>query len=358
MNNLIVISFVSLLLFTRCSDSPDKIIKTSSIPFVEMNESRAGHTSTLLDNGKVLIAGGFNENPSMVVFNTAELYDPVSKSFTYTGTMNERRNTHTATLLNNGKVLIAGGWGRNEKHSSAELYDPETGKFTPVGNLSIPRAAFTATLLSNGMVLIAGGTTAELFNPATNMFTETGGLIQGRFGHTATLLNNGNVLLIGGSYDNNVIASAEMYNTETGKFTILQSSLNNARYKHASVLLNDGNVLIVGGANNLDWQGQLNSAELYEAATGIFVDIPALNNRRFKISNACAKFGDGSILVAGGNKIIELFNPLAGAFINEDNLDDSYFTSTATQLKGNRVLIAGGYNANIHSTNKAWIYGE
>lgn len=367
MNNLIIISFVSLLLFTNCTKSPDKMttdkkttdknVPSGRLPVVEMNESRAGHTSTLLNNGKVLIAGGFNEHPTMVIFNTAELFDPVSKSFTYTGKMNDKRNTHTATLLNNGKVLIAGGWGGNQKLSSAEIYEPETGQFTPVGSLSIPRAAFTATLLNNGMVLIAGSETAELFNPAANSFSQTGNLIEPRGGHTATLLNDGRVLIVGGSASNNVIPSAEIYDPQTGNFTLVESKLNNARYKHAAILLNDGNVLIVGGANNLDWQGQLNSAELYDAASGTFAEISALNNSRFKIAGAIAKLSNGNVLIAGGNKVVELFDHKSVTFGSEDNLDDNYFSGTATQFNGSNVLIAGGYNGDIRSTNKAWIYG-
>src|SRR5271163_1168833 len=142
-----------------------------------MHIARASHTSTLLPNGKVLIAGGFagsggEYNP----YRTAELYDPNSGTFQSVAEMSIGRSGHTATLLKNGKVLIVGGWtGMNDLRGSAEIYDPETGAFTRTGNLVVGRAGNTATVLADGRVLIAGGedraenamASAEIYDPAT-----------------------------------------------------------------------------------------------------------------------------------------------------------------------------------------------
>jgi hypothetical protein len=118
-----------------------------------MAASREYHTATLLPNGKVLIAGGFNNGIS----TSAELYEPVTGAFTATGSLGEARCQHTATLLPNGKVLMTGGWGISPTLSSAELYDPATGAFTTTGSMGAARRMHIATLLPTGKVLIAGG---------------------------------------------------------------------------------------------------------------------------------------------------------------------------------------------------------
>ena len=177
-------------------------------PALQMNVERAAHTATLLPDGRVLIAGGFREEgTSEIAISSAEIFDPETNTFTPTSDMNAPRNGHTATLLPNGQVLIAGGWDQSGRTSTAELYDPQTGTFEYTGSMMAPRQGLTATLLKNGQVLIAGGDsarntpqlTAELYDPATETFTPTGNLKDGRIGHTSTLLTDGTVLLVGGT---------------------------------------------------------------------------------------------------------------------------------------------------------------
>ena len=117
--------------------------------------SRFRHTATLLPNGQVLVAGGFNDDG---VLASAELYDPATGLWTATGSMATPRVDHTATLLPNGKVLVAGGEGRRP-FASAELYDPATGLWTATGSMAPSATDHTATLLPNGQVLVAGGST-------------------------------------------------------------------------------------------------------------------------------------------------------------------------------------------------------
>src|SRR5882724_4656056 len=187
--------------------------------------ARFVHTATLLPNGKVLVTGGANTSGALA---SAELYDPATGSWTATGSMATARTFHTATLLGNGKVLVAGGAtvasnadpGANTAYfASAELYDPATGIWTPTGLLNDARDGHTATLLNNGKVLVAGGhngvflASAQLYDPATGSWTDTfGSLASRRAYHTATRLPNGKILIATGTEDGfTYLASCELY---------------------------------------------------------------------------------------------------------------------------------------------------
>ncbi len=332
---------------------------------MKMNVARAAHTATLLPDGKVLIAGGFREDgTSEIAIASAEIFDPATKAFTLTGDMNEPRDGHTATLLPNGQVLITGGWNQSSRTATAELYDPQTGKFEYTGSMMAPRQGLTATLLKNGQVLIAGGDsarntpqlTAELYDPATKTFVSTGTLNTGRSAHTSTLLDDGTVLVVGGTSGNDtILSSAEIYDPGTGKFT-LTGNANMIRYKHGAVLLKDGNVLILGGSNQNDWTGKYKSAEIYNVKTGMFTRTSDMNGKRFKLADAALLLPDGNVLVGGGNRIIEIFDAQSQRFIPGGTLDNDYFYTVSTLLKNGSVLITGGYDPTIHPSDKAWLY--
>jgi len=316
-----------------------------------LNTARASHTSTVLNNGVVLVAGGYNGN----ILASAELYDPASGTFTSTGSLNNARIYHTATLLNNGMVLIVGGTDNNGNIlAGAELYNPASGTFTPTGSLSTAREFHTATV-KNGMVLIAGGTdnngnilaSAELYNPTTGTFTPTGSLNTTRIDHTATMLNDGMVLIVGG-YDNSgdILASAELYNAATGTFTPTRS-LSAARYKHRATLLNNGMVLIAGGQGSDG--NAYSSAELYNPATGTFTPNGGLNTAR-ELHTAML-LNNGMDLIAGGFgpsgylTSAELNNSATGTFAPTGSLNAARYLHTATRLNNGMGLIAGGYNS-------------
>jgi len=187
-----------------------------------MTNERCGFTLTLLANGKVLATGGFGTNGPVL---TAELYDPATGIWTPTGSLNFPRGFHTATLLPTGKVLVAGGAGPSVGNNdptvaSAEIYDPATGSWTTTNPLGQPRESHTATLLANGKVLVAGGmsffrgvfpTSAELFDPATGKWSPTFPLVSGRQDHFASLLPNGKVLIVGGFNTSDTGPSTELY---------------------------------------------------------------------------------------------------------------------------------------------------
>ncbi len=214
----------------------------------------------MLDDGRVLIAGGDNavstingDGSTSPAENlaAAEIYDPQTGKFTATGWMATGRAYHTATLLAGGRVLIAGGSAAGYWYSSdsvlpsAEIYDPTTGTFTASGSMTSARSSHTATKLNDGRVLIAGGDTtgasAELYDPATRSFSAAGSMGFTRFGLSATLLGDGRVLFVGGGN-----ALAEIYDPQTGTLSATGSMVL-ARYGTSAVLLQDNRVLVVGG---------------------------------------------------------------------------------------------------------------
>jgi len=211
-------------------------------PTGQMNTPREGSTATLLRNGKVLIAGG--NNNSGTILSSAELYDPDTESFSLTGSMNYARYVHVATLLSNGKVFIAGV----DYGFSAELYDPDTETFTSLGDPGI--YAKTATTLPNGKVLLTGQTSnssnlAVVYDPVAGTFTPTAPMPY-RYGQTATLLPNGKVLIAGGRNDDGELSSTVLYDSETGIFSCGPNMIA-PRSDHTATLLQNGTVLIAGG---------------------------------------------------------------------------------------------------------------
>jgi N-acetylneuraminic acid mutarotase len=230
----------------------------------------------LLSSGKVLAMGGCtgqNSNGCTGVTASAEIYDPSAGTWSATGSMKAARGAFTATLLQSGKVLVAGGInGAGNPIKSAELYDPSTGKFSYTGSLGTARDEHTATLLANGYVMVTGGentssvstTKCETYNPSTKVWSSAGNLATARQEHDAVMLANGNILVSGGNKvtasTTTVLSSAEIYNSTTGAWS-KTGSMKAARVGHSSTLLQSGQVLNAGGsgANN-----ELSSAETYQ----------------------------------------------------------------------------------------------
>jgi hypothetical protein len=263
-------------------------------PFVftgSLNTPRVHHTATLLQNGQVLITGGTAGGSTFL--GSCELYNPTTGTFTYTGSLLIPRAWHTATLLQNGQVLITGGEsdqnGTYGAQPQAELYNPSTGSFSWAGSLNLAREDHTATLLQNGQVLIAGGSTssgatatAELYNPATSSFSYTGNLTQPLWYQSATLLNDGTVLIAGGDdlYGASPVAGAELYNPTAGTFAAT-GNLNTPREEHTATLLANGQVLIATGENYVQGNFQyLATAELYNPTAKTFSVTGSLANPR------------------------------------------------------------------------------
>ena len=200
-----------------------------------------GHTATLLIDGRVLLAGGgylTDGRPGFGNYGSTTSDAYAAGAITAAGRMNHFRQDHTATLLRDGRVLIAGG-------ATLEIFDPQTETFTAAGSLLVQRSEHTATLLADGRVLIAGGNdefgvTAEIYDPATNE-SEPAGDVGYRKGHTATLLPNGHVLIAGGAENAIVVDPQSSEIVESLAFDVA---------RHAAVPLEDGSVLLAGGGKD------------------------------------------------------------------------------------------------------------
>src|ERR1017187_1316793 len=327
-----------------------------------LNDYHDGHTATLLTNGQVLVAGGG--------VSSAELYNPVTGVWTFTGSLVAVRSDHTATRLPNGKVLVAGGASNGVTLASAELYDPATGHWTATGSLNTVRDGPTATLLSNGKVLAAVGygtdypavaTSSELYDPATGVWTPPGSLGAARAGHTATLLPNGKVLVAGGATNGSELASAEMYDPATGHWTAT-GSLGAARSGHTATLLPNGKVLVVGGYSTNDVSF---SSDLYDPATGTWS--PAASLGAWVFGHTATLLANGQVLVAGGYYVVdsdvgmiaggELYDSgmsFPNPFLNPVKLGDGSFQFGFINGSGPSYSVLAG--TNLAATVNTWTH--
>lgn len=343
-----------------------------STPTGNMTTARDLATATVLPNGKVLIVGGYDATATTLA--TAELYDPTTGAFTATGSMSVPRQEHTATLLPNGKVLVAGGakWAfPTTFYSSAEIYDPAAGQFILTGAMSSAHVDHTATLLSNGKVLIASGegstnpdssnqqitTVAELYDPSTSTFTPTGSMAIGRFNQAATTLSDGRVLVTGGYFDINThaaTASTEIYDPSAGTFSPA-SSMTAARAEHTSTLLPSNEVLIGGGFGFLGFFGgtQLSSAEIYRPSTASFKALPDMTFAHSRV--VAPLLSNGSVLLASGSSA-ELFFPTDPPFLVEGfsptaNMPAARRQHAGVALGNGLALLVGGTDGSAGGTS-------
>lgn len=325
--------------------------QTTWIPTGSLITPRSGHTATLLEDGKVLVGGGLNVvTPCCTTTANAELYDPATGLWSVTGNPITPRGNHVAVRLQNGRVLIAGGNGDpfSTLLSSAEIYDPATGTWSAAGNMSVGRQAPRATLLANGKVLVVGGTgvtTAEVYDPATNAWSSAGTTNAPRGRASVALLPDGRVLVAGGSFNFQPLSSAEIYDPVAGSWT-LTGELTAPRMSQASTVLANGKVLVAGGFGV--GLSTVASAELYDPATGRWTAIGNMNSVR--ISHTLTLLASAKVLASGGTtsgfegllKSAELYDPATGNWTPTDDLNLGHQNHTATLLRNGMVLVAGG----------------
>jgi hypothetical protein len=347
------------------SDVLVSCVGNATISTGSMTTTRRAHSATRLDDGRVLVTGGWNTNRDTPLAN-ALIFDQATDSFIATGSMGNARTGHTSTPLADGKVLIAGGEDKDNSGnlSSAEIFDPGinagVGGFTTTGSMNTVRVYHSATLLEDGNVLITGGyggtgstiASAEIYDTNSGTFSyTTGSMSWNRIYHTATLLNDGTVLISGGQ---DGFPFAEIYNPGTKTFSTT-GEMSASRHRHTATLLSDGKVLVVGGAQDGEFGNPIASAEIYDPATGTFhptggMSIPRADHTATLLSN-------GKVLITGGRSIngdsgalatTEIYDPASGLFINAGAMGSARTDHTATLLLSPplnpRVLITGGFD--------------
>ena len=291
-----------------------------------------------------------------------------SGTWTKTASVHTPRDGHTATLLPNGNVVIAGGENNNQVTTSSEVYSPTFDSWTVEGHLNVARSSASAVLLPNGEVLIAGGcvadclgattTSAELYHSLGGTWTPTNAMETARVYFSMVRMHNGEILVAGGctSLDANgctaVTNKAEIYNPATGKWTATDS-MTAARGNLTGTLLPNGQVLVAGGINSIG--DPLNTAELYNPVTGKWTATGRMIAARDE--HTATLLPTGKVLIAGGENIFgvtttitELYNPSTGRWTETGNLNTSRLEHTATILMNGEVLIAGGNNVTANAT--------
>ena len=311
----------------------------------QLNVERRGHTATLLDDGKVLIVGGDNQG-GMV--SQAETFDPVARTASLAASSITARTDHTATRLADGRVLIIGGRDQSSSLASTELYNPLTATFAAGPFLMTVRSGHTATVLSNGKILVAGGdagASAEIYDPATDSFSPvSGSLNTGRKFHSAIRMSSGQVLIVGGvDAQNTVLNTAEVFDPASQSFYLPPTDMQAPRALATIKLLPDGKVQIIGGDAEL-------SMEVFDPNDGIFIAkalLPPnadLLGATLSTQSRAALF---SPLVLQDPLLQGVLTPEQSALL--DRADQSI-----TELPSrNQALIAGGINSAGQILNSA-----
>jgi hypothetical protein len=339
-----------------------------------MVEARFAFTATRLLDGRVLVTGGdrgFDAVPRALA--SAELYDPATGTWTATGSMLTGRYRHTATLLPDGKVLVAGGnvssnaqLGSRCCLATAELYDPATGMWTATGSMLDARVGSTATLLVDGKVLVAGGDNAlvdgippgaELYDPSTGSWTATGTMGESyRHDHTATLLSDGLVLLVGGTTAN---APIGLYDPRSNSWSATHCCVagdGRIAPNETATLLAGDTVLVAGGAAEtveaepgvFEWRG-LTSSALLDTANGAWTATGDMIAVRSQFT--ATRLLDGTVLALGGHGgrnnrspqgTAELYDPGTGRWIATASMRESRYGQQAVLLLDGTVLVVGG----------------
>jgi len=319
-----------------------------------MIEPGTGFSATRLPDGRVLVAGGAFDNTHHGQA-AAELYDPATGTWTATGSMLAGRYRHSATLLNDGRVLVAGGNANDSGTrgvqcclASAELYDPSTGTWASTGSMIDPRVEFIATLLNDGRVLVAGGDNganngfvagAELYDPHTGTWAATGAMKLGNYMNQAALLANGKVLVVGGKDGN---AAPELYDPSSGSWSTLECPDGNpgdggcSNTWRVATALPDGTVLVVA---------ETRDAALYDPRAGTWSP-----TRPPKVGNpqSAVLLLNGTVLVlsvadSGQPTAAQLYDPSSGTWTAAAGPSAVRFLAVPTLMLDGRVLLLGGY---------------
>jgi N-acetylneuraminic acid mutarotase len=365
---LISVSGAVLLVYLLASATQVLAQQPNWNPTGALGTARFQHTATPLEDGKVLVVGGLiGCRQGCETTNTAELYDPASGTWSSAGTLPDPLANHAAVRMQNGKVLVVGGYTRlNVLLSTAHLYDPETGQWSPAGNLGSARQFHTAVVLANGKVLVAGGLvpgdgsflptgSAELYDPATGEWSDTGAMSLPRFAHTMTSLLNGKALVATGSNENlnqppflTPVRSCELYDPETETWSFTGEVLLPRSTPTATLLL-DGRVLLAGGTDNNTTDQPTNKAEIYDPATQQWGATGDMTFARDFATETRLLSGRVMLIAGYGNDFAlldkgDIYDPATETWSPTGKMGNARAGHTATLLSDGKVIVAAGFD--------------
>lgn len=319
-------------------------------PAGTMLQPVSSFTMTMLTSGKVLSSG------SDGLSSDAEIYDPDKDAWSATEAQRFGRIGQTATLLLNGKVLVAGGGDHRQSLPDSVTYDPTSNSWsTMLVSMLSGRIGHTATLLPNGNVLVAGGATfplsttpsEELYDPTANAWSAAAVMTSARTWHTATLLPNGKVFVVGGYASlNNTVSSAETYDPGSNTWTAA-ANMAIARNQHTATLLPNGKVLVTGGQSTTgNPYAPLSSAEIYDPNTDAWSSAGNMASPRTK--HAAIVLPNGKVLVFGGSATLngslasaEIYDPAANSWSPAASMATPRSAPMAVLLKNGATLVCG-----------------
>jgi len=330
-----------------------KVVEDAFLKRVGEMIPRMDFISQKLPNGRILVAGGLPLNGAtsdLPPLATAEVYDPATRTWAFTGSMNQGRRGHVSVSLPDGRVMVIGGGSDAYFYSASyspistcEVYDPSTGVWSPAAPMAHARFHPTATLLRNGTVLVVGGedywnADAECYDPATDRWTVVASLQFGRQHHSATLLADGRVLVAGGTYQGLQTASCELYDPATDTWS-LSAQLARARLTHVAALLPNGRVLVAGGQTSESSYSTMDSCECFDPVTGTWSPTGSLlaNDPYPRL----AGLADGSVVMMG-ERVLERYDPARGEWTLIGHLSDDRSMGSLAVLGDGNLMAMGG----------------
>ncbi|WP_018344946.1 kelch repeat-containing protein [Cytophaga aurantiaca] len=312
-----------------------------------LNSGRQYHCSEILSNGNVLIFGGHNDvAANNIIYSSSEIYNPSTQTWAYSGNMNVPRLNCTSVLLNNGNVLVMGGWNYHDGFSSCEIYDAATGTWKFAGSMHQERFLHASIKLRDGRVLVVGGgdSKVELYDPETDTWRNTGETkVTHGFYMAMTLMDDGKVLAIGGD---DAPTSAEIYDPATEQWTLLTATTKFDRSSHTITRLNNGKFLIVG-TGGVTTEEEL-SSEIYDPIANTFTQTGNLLNN--VVEARTIRLDNGNVLLynAGDyfnpldSKCIQIYNASSGIWESKVYNFLGAFNATINMLNNGKVLLTGG----------------
>jgi hypothetical protein len=313
-----------------------------------MHQARESHTATLLEDGRVLVAGGFDTLGGFL--GSAEIYDPREGTWSRAAGLRHRRTGHTATLLEDGGVMVAGGAGDGGSLVSVEVYEPLLDRWGERAPMATARALHAAVRLPGGPVLCIGGAdlrgtppvrlaSVEIYDPFLDLWSRAATMLEGRAAHSATLLEGDAVLVTGGDGDGDVAAEVYALGVDGWRRTL---GANTAPGRHSATRLTDGSVLVAGGGSS----GAVSTVSRYWPGRRTFLPDEEMPARRR--AHTGTLLADGRLLIAGGWNgagqalgSAQLYDPCRGAW-SPAGATAARAAHTATRLADGSVLLAGG----------------